>query len=229
MVPLTNLWIRWLNHLNDDWAIWRELRSRPRMKARTYEFRVKQLGDKVPDDSLIARQLFTLSRHSPHKIRKTLSSSSSSSYVEITQRRNALCVDILSCTRALSSVESERERERERERAREKEDYSCLSEEGLSLSISRHRGGGLAGSGRMRTVRGHVVLLFIPNPWAYRIGGRSRTRLLASLVRARCRAIYQKASESCERREEEPYHVRRRASVSPALGDCHFCSFGPAR
>lgn len=37
----------------------------------------------------------------------------------------------------------------------------------------------------MRAARGHVVLLFISNPWAYRIGGRGRTRLLASLSLAR--------------------------------------------
>jgi len=33
-------------------------------------FRVKQLGDKVPDDSLIARQLFALPALSAHKIRR---------------------------------------------------------------------------------------------------------------------------------------------------------------
>lgn len=89
----------------------------------------------MPDDSLIARQLFTLSRRSPHKIRKTLSSSSS--YVEITRRRNALSEDIPSCIRELSRAAAEREGE----------SYSCLSGRRLSLSISQRRDGGPRGPG----------------------------------------------------------------------------------
>lgn len=79
------------------------------------EFRVKQLEDKVADDSLIARQLFTLSRRSPHKIRKTLSSSSSSSslYVEITRRREMHFPWISSLAYASSLEPRPRKRERQ--------------------------------------------------------------------------------------------------------------------
>jgi len=54
----------------------------------------------------------------------------------------------------------------------------------------------------MRTVRGHVVLLFIPNPWAYRIGGRGRTRLLASLVYERVVARFTKKLARAARGEK---------------------------
>lgn len=53
------------------------------------------------------------------------------------------------------------------------------------------------------------MLLFIPNPWAYRIGGRGRT-LVRARARARCRAVYQKASE---RRGEEPRTSRPATST----------------
>lgn len=170
------------------------------------EFRVKQLEDKVADDSLIARQLFTLSRRSPHKIRKTLSSSSL--YVEITRRGEMHFPWISSLA---SSFEP-------RPRARKRERDSCLSEEGLSLSISRRRGGERGRRDECRArgtsccylyqIRGHTGSV----AEVERAYGRARAR-------ARCRAVYQKASE---RSGVERSRVRRRAS--PALGDCHFRS-----
>lgn len=98
------------------------------------------------------------------------------------------------------------------------------------MSISRRRGGD-AGPGRTRAVRGHVVLLFIPNPWAYRIGGRGRTRsarLARTAARARERArepVVAPFTKKLARGEDRSRRrVRRRAPESPALGDCHFRS-----
>lgn len=130
---------------------------------------------------------------------------------------------------ALSSRDREQGRDQGRERKRKS--YSCLSEEGLSLSISRRRGGGRgvrADESRARARRAAIYTksVGIPDRWP-------RQNALARL--ASPRLARESESPLSRRLPKSPARGEERrgaasgdeAPASPALGDCHFRSPGP--